>query len=284
MDWRAEKSITSLAIPGGWSEREVTVGLLTFRLLTPAEPDEFLNHLVEPLDTTTPHLANPYWAKVWPAAGFLAEAVLGREGTEVGEHTLEVGAAGSGFRVQGSESRGQRSGGRRATNSKSKIQNPKSCLELGCGSGLVGLAALAAGYDVTFSDYVPQAVELALENAARNGFPQARGLVFDWRKPPRVQFPWILAADVTYDRTNLGPLLDTVESMLAPGGEAWFGDAGRGPAAEFLKSARDRGWSVSLWDECGRPAKVPVLGRCQRFVLTRPKGGNSCNQAPPPSR
>ena len=73
---RARESITSLAIPGGWTEREVTVGPHVFRLLTPADPDEFLNHLVEPLDTTQPHLADPYWAKVWPAAGYLAEAVV----------------------------------------------------------------------------------------------------------------------------------------------------------------------------------------------------------------
>jgi predicted nicotinamide N-methyase len=229
-------SITSLVIPGGWTEREVAVGPHTFRLLMPAEPDEFLNHLVEPADTSQPHLADPYWAKLWPAATYLAEVVLRSRESGIG-------------------SRG----------------NPESCLELGCGSGLVGLAALAAGLDVMFSDYVPQAVELALENAARNGFPQAHGLVFDWREPPDRQFPFIVAADVTYDRTNLGPLLDTVERMLAPGGEAWFGDAGRGPAAEFINQASDRGWSVSLLDEHDRPAIDPVLGHCQRIVLRRPK-------------
>jgi len=128
---------------------------------------------------------------------------------------------------------------------------------------------LAAGLDVTFSDYVPQAVELALENAARNGFPHAHGILLDWRQPPDRQFPFIVAADVTYDRTNLSPLLDTVERMLAPGGEAWFGDAGRGPVAEFMKLARDRGWSVGLWDEQDRPAIDPALGHCQRIVLRR---------------
>jgi predicted nicotinamide N-methyase len=220
-------SIASLQIPGGWTEREVTVGPHTFRLLTPADPDEFLNHLVEPADTSQPHLADPYWAKLWPAATYLAEFVL------------------------------------RRTSSKS------ACLELGCGSGLVGLAALAAGLDVTFSDYVPQAVQLALENGARNGLLGARGLVFDWREPPDHRFPLIVAADVTYDRTNLAPLLTTVERMLAPGGEAWFGDAGRGPAAEFLRLAKDRGWAVSLWDEHGRQAIVPALGHCQRIVLRR---------------
>jgi hypothetical protein len=123
--------------------------------------------------------------------------------------------------------------------------------------------------DVTFSDYVPQAVELALENAARNGLAPSRGLVFDWRQPPDEQFPFIVAADVTYDRVNLAPLLNTLERMLAPGGEAWLGDAGRGPAAEFLRLALDRGWSVRLVDEHDRPAIVPALGRCQRIILRK---------------
>ncbi|MCI0357525.1 MAG: protein N-lysine methyltransferase family protein [Planctomycetaceae bacterium] len=242
----SKPSIANLAIPGGWTEREVTVGSHTFRLLTPADPDEFLNHLAEPADTSQPHLADPYWAKLWPAATFLAEIILREAWPQAGP--------------------------------KSKVQGPMSdfglwtldfgpaCLELGCGSGL---AALAAGYDVTFSDYVPQAVQLAIENAARNGFPGAKGLVLDWRQPPDRQFPLIVAADVTYDRANIEPLLWTIERMLAPGGEAWLGDAGRGPAAEFLQLAQDRGWSVSLWDEHGRQAIVPALGRCQRIVLRR---------------
>jgi SAM-dependent methyltransferase len=257
------QSIANLPIPGGWTEREIAVGPRTFRLLTPADPDEFLNHLVEPLDTSQPHLADPYWAKLWPAAGFLAEAVLTSQGP--GARSQETGA-----RSQGPGARSQATD--QSANPKSKIQNPKSCLELGCGSGLVGLAALAAGYEVTFSDYVPQAVELALENAARNGLSGARGLVLDWRRPLSLQFPFIVAADVTYDRTNLAPLLDTLDRMLAPGGEAWLGDAGRGPAAEFLTLAADRGFAVSLLDEDDRPAIVPALGRCQRIVLRRAAG------------
>jgi SAM-dependent methyltransferase len=241
-------SITDLAIPGGWTERDVNVGPRTFRLLTPADPDEFLNHLVEPLDASWPHLADPYWSKVWPAAGFLAEAVL-KKGT---------GIRGPGTGI--------------ASNPQSAIGNPQ-CLELGCGSGLAGLAALAAGWNVTFSDYVPQAVELALENAARNGLTGARGLVFDWRMPPREQFPFIIAADVTYDRTNVEPLLTTLAAMLAPGGEAWLGDAGRGPVADFIAAAVARGWSVGLFDEHGHPATVPALGHCQLIVLRRAESG-----------
>jgi predicted nicotinamide N-methyase len=128
-------SLADLDVPGGWSERTVVVGPHSFRLLLPTEPDAFLEQLEDPATTAQPHFADPYWAKLWPAAINLAAGVVRRPfppGTRV--------------------------------------------LEIGCGSGLVGLAALASGCDVTFSDYVPKAVELALENAARNGYPQGRGL------------------------------------------------------------------------------------------------------------
>jgi predicted nicotinamide N-methyase len=232
-------SVTELSIPGGWSEREVAVGPLVLKLLTPADPDEFLNHLVEPSDTGRPYLADPYWAKLWPAATDLAAGIWRSFGPE-----SQVGCGPA---------------------STQRLR----CLELGCGSGLVGVVALAVGLDVTLSDYVPQAVELALENASRNGLSGGRGLVLDWRTPTDDQFPLIVAADVTYDRTNLPPLLDVLDRMLAPGGEAWFGDAGRGPAAEFLHLATSRGWLVRLLDEADQPVLVPILGRYQKIVLRR---------------
>jgi predicted nicotinamide N-methyase len=148
------------------------------------------------------------------------------------------------------------------------LPGPKA-LELGCGSGLAGIAALAAGLDVTFSDYVPLAVELAKENAARNGFPGASGMVLDWKQPQGEKFPLLLGADITYDRTNFPPLLDTVEAMLATGGEAWFGDAGRGPAEEFVRRTQERGWIVSRFDANDQPATDFALSVFQRIVLRR---------------
>jgi predicted nicotinamide N-methyase len=144
-----------------------------------------------------------------------------------------------------------------------------SVLELGCGSGLAGIAALAAGLDVTFSDYVPLAVELAKENAARNGYSGAAGMILDWRAPKADRFPLIIGADVTYDRSHFPALLGVVDAMLAAAGEAWFGDAGRGPAEEFVRRALERGWKVSRFDANDRPVTDFVLARFQRIVLRR---------------
>jgi predicted nicotinamide N-methyase len=222
-------SIIERAVPGGWSDREVTIGPHRFRLFTPTDPDVLLEHLESPDTATQPHLADPYWAKLWPAAPLLAKAI---------------------------------------------VRNPPprgtSALELGCGSGLAGIAALACDLDVTFSDYVPLAIDLALENAARNGFMNAKGLVLDWRSPQgEERFSFIVAADVTYDRTNIDPLLNVLDARLAEGGEAWFGDAGRGPAAEFFNRALVRGWQVSILDERDALSVAPALGRYQRIVLRR---------------
>jgi len=251
-------SIIYNKVPGGWSDRSITIGPHQFRLFTPTDPDALLEKLESPEASTNPHFADPYWAKLWPAAPLLAAAIV-------------LNPPPRGTRV----------------------------LELGCGSGLVGIAALACGLDVTFSDYVPLAVDLALENAVRNGFTNTKGMVLDWRCfaepsatgsgvfggggssnigehfPPKTHdpflapFPLMVAADVTYDRTNLLPLLDVLDGLLAPSGQAWFGDAGRSPLPEFLKLAVSRGWNVSLFDEDDRPSRAPALGAYQRVVLQR---------------
>ena len=107
-------------------------------------------------------------------------------------------------------------------------------LEIGCGIGLVGLAALARGLTVTFSDHVPLAVSLAVENAERNGF-SARGLLLDWDCPLPQRYGVILGSDVIYDRRCHDRLLTLLEQMLTPGGICWLGDPGRTDAQRFVE-------------------------------------------------
>ena len=54
--------------------------------------------------------------------------------------------------------------------------------ELGSGIGLTGIAALLRGAEVTFSDYLPDALESAADNVKINGLSSERAsfLVMDW--------------------------------------------------------------------------------------------------------
>jgi len=126
-------------------------------------------------------------------------------------------------------------------------------LELGCGVGLTGIAALLAGHEVTFSDHAPGAVQMAQANAERNGFANVPGLVFEWQEPAAKQFEFLFASDVLYESAGHVPLLLTLRAMLSPGGTVWIGDPGRTIAAHFIEHARAEGWQVDLRDERGRP-------------------------------
>jgi predicted nicotinamide N-methyase len=121
----------------------------------------------------------PYWASIWPAARVLAEAVLREPWPADKPHALEIG----------------------------------------CGLGLPGLAALACGFHVTFSDYDATSLRFVAESAHANGFTNFDVLQMDWRwPPPDLQASMLLAADVAYDRDMFAPLAALVRRVLAPGG------------------------------------------------------------------
>lgn len=148
-------------------------------------------------------------------------------------------------------------------------------LELGCGIGLVGLAALCRGLHVTFSDYQPLAVALALENARRHGFPagdhlsHVEGWVLDWRDAVDRRFPVVLGSDILYEVGNHVPLAELLERVLTPDGVCWIGDAGRYHASRFAEVAESRGFQVTLVDEAGRRLAAARTAKYQRFILQR---------------
>jgi predicted nicotinamide N-methyase len=104
-------------------------------------------------------------------------------------------------------------------------------LEVGCGLGLPGIAALAAGMRVTFSDYDATALRFAADNARANGFTNFDLLQMDWRYPPvGLQVPLVLASDLIYEMRNVTPLVALIRQVLAPNGVCLLTDQDRVPS------------------------------------------------------
>jgi predicted nicotinamide N-methyase len=123
-------------------------------------------------------------------------------------------------------------------------------VELGCGLGLVSVAAAIGGAEVLAVDHDPDAVEIARRNGARVG-PGVRGLVADLRDPPAelleaARFDLVLAADVLYD----GPLADAVARLIplltGPAGMALVAYPWRGQAAALATALGAAGMHVEV--------------------------------------
>jgi predicted nicotinamide N-methyase len=118
-------------------------------------------------------------------------------------------------------------------------------LELGCGLGLVSVAAALAGAEVLAVDRSPEAVTFTAANADRNG-AQVRTAVcaFDQPEPLLAEAPWdlVLAADVLYEQRNIPVLLWLLPRLAGPAGEVWLADPGRNGLDTFLTGVDATGW------------------------------------------
>lgn len=121
-------------------------------------------------------------------------------------------------------------------------------LDLGCGVGATGLAAARKGARVTFFDWDPRAVEIALASAERLGIDSlCDGLAADWRDTTlEGPFDRIYGADVLYEARNLEPVAALVARVLADDGVAELGDPGRGAARPFDGIAKTAGLSLEI--------------------------------------
>lgn len=110
-------------------------------------------------------------------------------------------------------------------------------LDLGCGVGAAGLAALVRGGRVTFLDWEPRTLEVVRLAATAQHLPEPTLVAADWRRPPELgRFDLILAADVLYESRNVPAVAAFLAHHLEPAGEAWISDPGR-PGAETLEGA-----------------------------------------------
>jgi ETFB lysine methyltransferase len=189
----------------------------------------------------------PYWAEFWPSAYVLAERIALEEGN------IDEGGRGRGRRAPGISSINW------GLPSVDPSHPPKRrLLELGCGSGLAVMTALAAGIAVTAIDYYPEALEFVRLNALINGLPMPETRVADWRKYPSdlVDFDIVIAADVLYERGYCRLMAAAFKQSLRAGGHGILTDPQRTKAASLPDECRSAGLSISEPQVFG-PLSVP---------------------------
>ena len=225
-------------LPGGWRRRTVTIVDRSFDLMLPADPDGVLETLLEAAESSADGGAGAEPDPYW--------ATLWSSATPTAEAVLQEDWRGD-----------------------------ESVLEIGCGMGLVGLAALARGLQVTFSDYIPQALQMALANACRNGYPAAHGLLLDWNCPSEA-----LAGSTLLGDSGLGHSLQWSESSChfadyrAGVGAGWSMLDRRSGAVPFTYVSQSRQRQVSC--QAVRPRGGYIFGTAVRSVpnvciATRPR-------------
>jgi predicted nicotinamide N-methyase len=145
-------------------------------------------------------------------------------------------------------------------------------LEVGCGLGLPGIAALAMGLRVTFSDYDATALDFAAGNARLNGFSDFDVLQMDWRYPPDgVRYPVILASDLIYEVRNVAPLVGLVRRLLAPGGVCLLTDQDRVPSHVLKETLAAEGLPYTTQMlRAGEPGGRRLKGTLYRVTLPSP--------------
>lgn len=141
---------------------------------------------------------------------------------------------------------------------------PARTIELGCGLGLVTVAALRAGHDVLATDYYADALLFTRRNAwtAVRREPAVR--LVDWRAWPDDlgRFDLVLASDVLYERPYAALVSTAIARSIAPGGVAYVADPGRTALGTFVADCRLAGLSVT------ERFRVPHLAGAVEQVIT----------------
>lgn len=124
---------------------------------------------------------------------------------------------------------------------------PARVLELGCGLGLVTIAALRAGHSVLATDYYSDALLFARRNAAADTGRAPETRMADWRAWPADvgTFDHVVASDVLYEQSYAGLLAAIIATAMVPGGTAFVADPGRSARESFIGECVARDLQVS---------------------------------------
>lgn len=147
-------------------------------------------------------------------------------------------------------------------------------LEVGCGLGMAGVAALARGMHVVFSDYDATALRFAAANALQHKYRDFELLPLNWCQPPARQFDVIIGADLLYEIRSVAPVVALIDRMLSPHGVAWITDQDRTPSTLWRKTLTDQGF---VYEEAplhaGQPEAPGQVARRVKGTLYRIRRG-----------
>jgi predicted nicotinamide N-methyase len=155
----------------------------------------------------------------------------------------------------------------------------QTALEVGCGLGLPGIAALARGLHVVFSDYDATALRFAADNARANGFTDFELLPMDWRYPPRdLRVPVLLASDLIYELRNVAPLVALIGQVLQPDGVCLLTDQDRVPSHVLRDTLAAAGLPFTTRTlRAGEPGGRRVKGTLYRITRRPEPGGGAAD-------
>jgi ETFB lysine methyltransferase len=119
----------------------------------------------------------------------------------------------------------------------------RALLELGCGLGIVSIAAMRSGFDVVASDYYEDALRFTRANAWRNLQREPAVRMIDWRALPADlgTYDMIVAADVLYEMAYAELVAEALAAALTPRGMAIIADPGRVAVDQFIDACAARG-------------------------------------------
>jgi predicted nicotinamide N-methyase len=201
----------------------------TFQIDRPADSDRLLDHPWMRSAYAADEYV-PYWPSLWPAARMLAKTVV-REPWVT-------------------------------------YPQPVSVLEVGCGLGLAGIACLARGLSVTFSDVDETALTFAARNARLNNFTSGfRTMPLDFRAPPDdVKYSVVIGSDLMYEARLVDPLVGLLRAVLAPGGVCLIADPDRLAARVFKWKLEEAGYDVTAsFVRAGEPGGERTKGTLYRI-------------------
>lgn len=115
----------------------------------------------------------------------------------------------------------------------------KRLLEIGAGLGAPGLAAAAAGYKVTISNYDEFVMDFQRVSAAASKLDGINFIQLDWFDPPAMEpFDVLAGAEILFREEFYQPLLRMMTSLLTEDGAIYLAhDAKRQGLPKFLKLA-----------------------------------------------